>query len=127
MAPGNLNGTRLEYEFSGVDADQIEVTVYTIPFFPVYKGRRNEFGISVDGQPAYIADNFPGEYSKPWKDQVLQNGDVVKVKFPIDKDLETHTLSLICGDPGVTIQRIIIDWGGLKKTYVGPSVLLRDN
>jgi hypothetical protein len=31
----------------------------------------------------------------------------------------------IYGDPGVIIQRIIIDWGGLKDTYAGPSVALK--
>lgn len=35
-----------------------------------------------------------------------------------------HTLTLTFGDPGVMIQRIVIDWGGLNEMYVGPGALL---
>ncbi len=119
--PESLEGTRVEYEFSGVDADSVTVQVYSVPTFPIFKGRSNRFGISVDGQPAFIAKNEPPEFSQEWKDQVLRNSAIATVKFPVKKDSAKHTLTLTCGDPGILIQRIVIDWGGLKKTYVGPS------
>lgn len=120
--PSDLRGSRFEYEFSTGVTDSITVYVYTIPFFPLYNGRSTRFGISVDGQPAYISKNEPHEFSKAWKDQVLKNGVVAVAKFPVDRDVEKHTLSLICGDPGTIIQRVIIDWGGLKPSYTGPSL-----
>ena len=42
-------------------------------------------------------------------------------KFAIDKSKTSHKLSLICGDPGMMVQKIIVDWGGLKKSYIGPA------
>jgi len=96
----------------------------TVPFFPVYEGKSTRFGISVDGQPAFVVQNEPKECSKGWKDQVLQNGTVAVATFPVQQIEGKHTLILICGDSGVIIQRIIIDWGGLKKMYLGPSVSL---
>ena len=122
--PENLDGTRVEYEFSGVDADSVTVTVYSVPTFPVFKGRSTRFGISVDGQPAFIAKNEPPEFSRAWKDQVLRNGAIATAKFSVKKDAAKHTLTLTCGDPGIMIQRVVIDWGGLKETYVGPAVSL---
>ena len=59
-----------------------------------------------------------------WKDQVLRNGALYTARFALDPDKRKHTLTLTCGDPGVMVQRIIVDWGGLKKTYVGPSTAL---
>ncbi len=118
--PTDLQGAWVEYEFSGVDGDSVTVQVYTVPTFPLYEGRSTSFGISVDGQPAFIAKNEPREYSRTWKDQVLRNGTVATAKFPVKTGVGKHTLTLICGDPGIIIQRIVIDWGGLKKTYVGP-------
>ncbi|HYX07785.1 MAG TPA: glycosyl hydrolase 115 family protein [Bacteroidales bacterium] len=122
--PKDLNVSRFEYEFSCVNADSVIVHVYSIPFFPLYHAKSNRYGISVDGQPAIVVKNEPREFSREWKDQVLQNGVVATVKFPLNKGEETHSISLICGDPGTVIQRVVIDWGGLKKTYVGPGINL---
>ena len=125
--PGNLKGSYFEYEFPNVDADSVTVYVYSLPFFPLYKGKSTRFGISVDSQPPFIAANDPEEFSKTWKDKVLRNGAETIATFPLDKNQQQHTISLICGDPGNIIQRIIIDWGGLKKSYVGPGLSLSLN
>lgn len=119
--PNDLNGSRFEYEFSGVKADSVTVYVYSIPFFPLYKGKSTQYGISVDKLHVFVARDEPKEFSKEWKDRVLQNGTVAVAKFPVTKSLTKHTLTLTCGDPGIIIQKIVIDWGGLKKTYVGPG------
>ena len=78
----------------------------------------------MDGQPAVVAENTPREYSLQWKDQVLRNGALAVAKFKIDAGKDVHRLTLTVGDPGVMVQRVIVDWGGLQKTYVGPALLL---
>ena len=122
--PTNLSGTRYEYEFSGVTSDSVTVYVYSLPFFALHKGKSTSYGISVDNQPVFVAQNNHKEFTDPWKDRVLRNGALSKATFPVNKSLQKHTLTLTCGDPGMIIERIVIDWGGLKKTYVGPSVSL---
>jgi hypothetical protein len=121
--PQKTDGTRVEYEFSGVTADSVTVHVYSLPFWALHKGRSTRYGISVDGKPIVVSQNDHKEYSELWKDRVLQNGVVTVAKFAVNKSLPNHTLTLTCGDPGMIIQRVVIDWGGLKKTYVGPSLL----
>jgi hypothetical protein len=123
--PENLNGTRVEYEFSGVTADSVTVYVYSLPVWALHKGKSTRYGISVDGQPVFVAQNDHKEFSESWKERVLQNGAVATTKFAVNKALPKHTLTLTCGDPGMIIERVVIDWGGLKKTYVGPSALLQ--
>lgn len=120
--PKNLDGTRVKYEFSGVTSDSVTVHVYSLPFWALHKGKSSRYGISVDGKPVFVSQSDHKEYSDPWKDRVLQNGVVTIAGFAVKKSLSTHTLSLTCGDPGMMIQRVVIDWGGLKKTYVGPSL-----
>lgn len=92
-------------------------------YYFVHFERSTQFGISVDGAPVFVSKNDHKEYSEPWKDRVLQNGAVTKTSFAINKNRTEHTLTLTCGDPGMMIQRIVIDWGGLKKSYVGPSFI----
>jgi len=122
--PTNLNGTRVNYEFTGVTADSVTVHVYSVPFWALYKGKSTRYGLTVDEQPVVVSQNDHKEYSEPWKDRVLQNGVVTVATFPINKARPTHTLTLTCGDPGMIIQRVVIDWGCLRKTYVGPSLTL---
>lgn len=121
--PKNPDGTHVDYEFSGVTADSVTVYVYSLPFFALHKGKSTRYGISVDRQPVFVSQSDDKENSKLWKDRVLQNGVVTVAGFRINQSLPTHTLTLTCGDPGMIIQRIVIDWGGLQKTYVGPSAI----
>ena len=116
----SLEGPAVTFDFSSGLADSLTVYVYTLPTFPVHGGRTNAYGISVDGHPPVVVNNEPVEFSREWKDQVLQNGAVARVTFPVSP-ATTHSLSLTIGDPGIIVQRIVIDWGGLQDTYVGPS------
>lgn len=119
--PKDREAPYFEYKIGKIPADQVMVTVYTVPFFPIYQGKGNSFGVSLDNSEVKVLDQICKEYSLEWKNRVLQNGIEFKIAFPLDKSLEEHQLRFHCGDPGVMIQRVIIDWGGLRKTYVGPN------
>lgn len=120
-ADNGLNASRIEYEFNADEnAQKLKIHVYTVPFFPVHDGKSTKFGVSVDGGKPIVFENKFKEFSGRWKDQVLQNGAVEVREIPVKKSRK-HTISFICADAGVMIQRVVIDWGGLKKTYVGPS------
>ena len=108
------------YTFPTVTRETIEVTVYTVPFWPLYKGKSNAISISVDGGEEQVFENRFAEYSRNWKDQVMRNGAVCKLRFAVDNTKPSHTIRFKALDPGQMLQRVIIDWGGLKPTYVGP-------
>ncbi len=109
------------YRFPAVSRDTVEVTVYTVPFWPLYQGKSNAISIRVDDAEPQVFENQFAEYSRTWKDQVLRNGAVCRLRFVVDKTKPAHTINFRAIDPGQMIQRVIIDWGGLKQTYVGPS------
>lgn len=112
------DGNRADYLLPAIAADSVEVTVYSVPFFPLYKGRSNAFGVSIDGQRPQVCRNEVEEWSQPWKEQVMQNGDRQTFCFAIDRWAKAHTLSFIVGDPGMMIQRVVVDWGGRRPSYV---------
>lgn len=118
----DLNSARIEYTLPEINSDSIEIVLHTVPFFPIFEGRSTAIGVSVDGCTPTVYENKFKEYSQEWKDQVLRNGDEVRLKFNIDKSFKQHTLTFICGDPGMMIQKVIVNWGGLKKSYLGPTV-----
>ena len=119
--PQSMQSANIEYKLPAIDAESVEVIVYTVPFWPIYKGRGTQIGIKIDECEPKVYNNIVREYSIEWKDQVLQNGDVARFRFDIDGSRSEHVLRLICGNPGMMVQKVIIDWGGLKKSYIGPS------
>lgn len=103
------------------EADTVSVHLYSLPFFPVYEGRGTKTGISFDGEPEVVTEYLPEEWSPQWKENVLRNSAVAVVKFPVDKTLSHHTLTIRGIDPGAMVQRVVLDYGGLLPSYVGPS------
>lgn len=117
----DINGDGVEYRLPEIPSDSISVTIYTVPYWPLFKGRGTKIGVSIDGSEPQVFDNRFKEYGKSWKDQVLRNGAVCHLKFSIDKYKGFHSLLFLCGDPGQMIEKVVIDWGGLKTSYLGPE------
>ncbi|MBQ3628654.1 MAG: glycosyl hydrolase 115 family protein [Bacteroidaceae bacterium] len=110
-----------DYTTGAIPADVLTLHVYCLPFFPIYEGKSNCFSISVDGQAPIVLENQFTEWSFPWKEQVLKNGKEFTLRVPIDKSRKQHTLQLKSIDTGQMVERIVLDWGGLKKSYLGPQ------
>lgn len=106
--PSNNASQHIDLEIDGreVSGDSIKVIISAVPFWPVYEGRSNSFGVSVDGCQPIVCENKFTEWSHPWKLQVLENRKDFTLSFPIDRTKARHTLSLIIGDPGQMIQKI---------------------
>ena len=101
--------------------DSIDIVLYAVPLWPLYKGMHNRVNVGIDDSPFQVFENKFKEYDRTWKDQVMRNGIACHLRFPIDKSLPRHQLHLT-GDPGQMVQRVIIDWGGLKPSYIGPEI-----
>ena len=109
------------YWFKSPNCDSVDIIVYTVPFWPLYKGKQNRVGVSVDDSPVQVFENKFKEYDRTWKDQVMRNGAVCRLRFAVNKNHPYHELRL-AGDPGQMIQRVIIDWRGLRPSYIGPTI-----
>jgi hypothetical protein len=110
------------YTLPRINTDSISVVVYTVPFWPVYAGRSNAINISIDGRQPQVFENTFREYDRTWKDQVMRNGAVCRLRFAIDSTRQQHTISFSSVEHGQMLQRVIIDWGGLKDSYIGPNI-----
>lgn len=112
----------LSFDLPAIPADSVTVHVWTLPFWPLYEGVSNRYSVSLDGSDAVLCENLFTEFGQSWKEQVLCNGVEAVVTFPIDKSAGRHTLRLLAVDPGQMVQRIVVDWGGLLPSYVGPDI-----
>ena len=111
------------YSFPAIPSDTVTVQLYTVPFWPLYAGRSNRVGVSVDGGAEQVFENKFKEYDRTWKDQVMRNGISCRLRFAVDRTKKSHTVTFQGIDPGQMLQQVIIDWGGLLPSYTGPRAV----
>jgi hypothetical protein len=85
-----------------------EVTVFTLPTHPLNKSYGLRYAVSIDGgEPQEV--NFKTEgRSAEWKNNVLSNNAIRKITMPALKPGK-HQLKIYAVDPGVIIDRILIN------------------
>jgi len=110
------NQPALTYDFYTSGTSPAEVKVYTIPTSPLNKNHEMRYAVSVDDGPATILNFKTFGRSEEWKQNVLSNSAVRAAKVPALKPGK-HQLKIYMIDPGVIVDRILIDLGGLKPFY----------
>lgn len=124
-ATDNVHGDKIPQAtlpLDGLKGDSVSLQIFHLPYFPLHEGRGCRIGVSVDDGEEHTIEYLPEEWSSQWKENVLRNSALSKVTFKIDPTKETHTLLLRGIDPGMAIQRIVIDEGGFKPGYIGPDL-----
>lgn len=112
---------RAEYDFYTFGAGSVTIYTYAVPLFPVDTKHNTRFGIMIDNGLLKYASNNAKEYSGEWRENVYRNSTLNTITLNIDKPGK-HTLKLFCADPGVVVQKVVIDLGGMKRSYLGPNI-----
>jgi hypothetical protein len=73
----------------------------------------------VTGVPTTIVANAAPTGTNEWQKDVEDEARTVSAKVQIPS-AGYHTLKVWMVDPGITLQKIVIDLGGLKPSYLGP-------
>lgn len=113
----------LEYDFYTFQAGMIDVYTYMMPIFPLDNEHGSRYGVMVDNSPVYLPEAGATYYSTPWIQSVLKNCRINKTTHFIDKPGK-HTVKIYCAHPGMMLQKIVIDCGGLKQSYMGPKTTI---
>jgi hypothetical protein len=110
----------LEYDVVVVEGGKAEVIVEAVPAFPLDVSRQLRCAISVgDEDPQWITFNMGNPGPQPWQNNVLESR--MAGTGELDLAPGKYRLKLWGIDPSVSVDRIVIDFGGLKPSYVGPS------
>jgi hypothetical protein len=112
------NNSCIEYDFYTVRAAKPEVHVFTLPTHPLNNKFSMRYAVSIDAGPVTVVDFKTVGRSEEWKRNVLSNRAARTIQGPLLKK-GAHTLKIYCIDPGVMLDEIRIDLGGLKEAY-GP-------
>ena len=106
----------VEYDFYMFSSAIPYVTVFALPTHPINNNFSLRYAVSIDNGPLKMVDIKTFGRSGEWKQNVLRNRAERKIAMPFLK-AGKHTLKIYAVDPGLILDEIRIDAGGLIKAY----------
>ena len=121
--PGE-NAPELEYGmylFSSVEAS---ISLTLSPTLNFLAERDLKIGLSFDDEDPQVIVVVPKDFSamngnRDWEQTVMDNARVICLKQTL-KTSGYHTLKIWMIDPGVVVERIVVNTGGVRASYLGP-------
>jgi hypothetical protein len=118
------NSPCLEYKMFLFDSGNVNVETILSPSLNFVSGRGLRFALSFDDQPPQIITAVPpvypvGDGAHDWEKTVSDSVRIIKTPFTLQKPGK-HTLKVWMVDPGIVLQKIVVNCGGEKPSYLGP-------
>jgi hypothetical protein len=107
----------LEYDLQTVSSGEVEIQVFLSPTLNFNANNGLRYALSLDGGNEEIV-NFNGHYDGSlgkWQgERIIRSFTKMSIA-----EAGKHTLRIRVLEPGIVIQKIILDFGGLKPSYLG--------
>lgn len=125
--PGG-DSARLEYKTTLTTAGPVRITAYLSPRNSVLPSNELRYGISVDDAAPQIVNvtkgvdhtSMNGVWGRHTSDNVNRTATTHVISSP-----GVHTLKFWMVDPTVVLQKLVIDTGGERWSYLGPPESMR--
>ena len=108
----------LEYKMYLFDTGKLEVETTLAPTLNFVPGRGLRYAISFDDQAPQVIDALRQNSQKDWETAVKDGVRRVRSTHTLDRS-GYHTLKFWMVDPGVVLQKLVVDLGGVKPSYLG--------
>jgi hypothetical protein len=118
------NSPRLDYRMYLFSTGMVEVTSILGPCLNFAPDRSVRLAVSFDDEAPQILTVVPKGYfvdngNRDWEESVKDNVRKVQSRHRISQP-GFHTFKVWMVDPGVVLQKIVVDAGGVRPTYLGP-------
>jgi hypothetical protein len=123
VIPGK-NAPCLEYKIYFFNTGTFDVTAIFAPTLNYLADRGLNYAISFDNEVPQVISLVPADYNarngnSDWEKTVSDNARFSKSTHNINSS-GYHILKIYMIDPGVVLQKMIVNTGGLKPSYLGP-------
>ncbi len=113
------DGMRLEYRMYLFREGPVTVDAVLAPTQKFQPGPGLRYGISFDDEEPQIVNVHADESLQAWERSVADGATVLRSKHTIAKP-GYHVLKFWALDPGLVLEKLIVDTGGLRPSYLGP-------
>ena len=122
----DINTPHLDYVFYSYDTGPLKLNAYFCPTLNFHHNPDGlQYGISIDEeQPQIISINKEDDNGKIWGEWVSNNVIIKTTDHTLNKT-GRHTVKFWMVSPGVILQKIVLDLGGEKPSYLGPPETLQ--
>jgi hypothetical protein len=121
--PGS-DGSRLEYDLYLFSTGEVTVETHCAPSLDFQSGEGLRFGISFDNEPPQIIRLGNRPTDQTWAVSVSDAVSRLVTRHRIKKPGH-HVLKFWRVTPGVVLERVIINTGGVRPSYLGPPESFR--
>jgi hypothetical protein len=116
--PNKKDTVAVEYNLLTTTDGTANVVLYLAPTLNFNGNKGLRYTIAVDNEKE-IVDNFNGHYKGELGN--WQGERIIKTNTQLDfGNAGLHTLKIRALEPGIVLQKIVVDFGGTKKTFLGP-------
>ncbi|MCO5947521.1 glycosyl hydrolase 115 family protein [Mucilaginibacter flavidus] len=116
--PGG-NGPHLEYTINLSDTGRVEFEAYISPAIDFTNTHGLRYAISIDNEQPQVININADQSPQAWSIDVSNNIKKLTSTHRISKT-GRHVLKYWMVDPGVVLQKLVINCGGEKPSYLGP-------
>lgn len=114
----------LEYQMYLFSTGKFDITATLSPTLNFIPDRSLKYAISIDDEAPQIVTAVPENYNAQnrntdWEKSVRDNARFCTTNHTITIP-GYHTLKIWMIDPGIVLQKIVVNTGGLKPSYLGP-------
>jgi hypothetical protein len=114
------NNPHLEYQMYLFHYDTIKVHACFSPTLNFHGNAGLRYAISIDNEKPQILTLRSNPTEAVWRESVGNNIAIVTSQHFLTKP-GTHILKFWAVDPAVVLQKIVVDAGGVKPSYLGPT------
>ncbi len=114
----------LEYRMYLFDAGRVNVEAILSPTLDFCPARGLRYAISFDDERPQVIDALEHNTESDWETSVKDSVRKVRSTHTLAAP-GTHTLKFWMVDPGIVIEKLIVDLGGVKPSYLGPPESFR--
>src|SRR3712207_5627411 len=110
---------RLEYDVNLFSSGTVALQATLAPTLKFQPGAGFRYAVSIDDEPPQVVNVHADGSEAHWEKIVSDGAAVFTTKHQV-KSPGRHVLKFWALDPGLVIQKLVIDAGGLKPSYLGP-------
>jgi hypothetical protein len=117
QTPGG-SAPHLEYNFHVFTSGDVQVQAYFSPTLNFNGSGGLRYGISIDDEAPQVIHIHPDLGNRAWERSVADNIRLFTSRHRLSPG--PHVLKYWMVDPGVVLQKLVVDTGSLKPSYLGP-------
>jgi hypothetical protein len=117
LAPGD--GMRLEYDMHLFSGGNVKVRVTVAPTLKFQPGQGLRYAVAFDDEAPQVVNLHADTSEKSWEKMVGDGAAVFTTQHAVGKP-GAHVLKIWAIDPAVVLQKVVVDAGGMKASYLGP-------